>query len=128
MEQSNQTGEAVATLIATCAADPTKLLLHIMDSKTMLEAVIKQFCKNEDEGFIHHKNPNLTRVIRAAILEWKVHSAFQWVKGHNSHPGNERVDVLASHRARKPAPDPVDVTVPWQLRVTGVKLSKIMQN
>ncbi|KAI0816973.1 hypothetical protein BC628DRAFT_1333997 [Trametes gibbosa] len=127
MEQSNQTGEAVATLIATRVADPAKPLLHITDSKTTLEAVTKRFRKNEDEGFIHHKNPDLTRAIRAAILERKAHSAFQWVKGHNGHPGNERADVLAGRRARKPAPDPVDVTVPRQLRVTGAKLSKITQ-
>lgn len=127
MDQSNQTGEAVATLIATRVADPAVPLLHITDSRTTLEAVTKCFRKYQDEGFINQKNPDLTRAIVAATLERKAHTAFLWVKGHNGHPGNENADVLAGRRARKLAPDPVDVTVPRQFLVTGAKLSKVTQ-
>ncbi|KAI0822692.1 hypothetical protein BC628DRAFT_1340667 [Trametes gibbosa] len=117
-----QNGEAVATLIATRVADPAVPLLHITDSRTTLEAVTKCFRKYQDEGFINQKNPDLTRAIVAATLERKAHTAFLWVKGHNGHPGNENADVLAGRRARKLAPDPVDVTVPRQFLVTGAKL------
>ncbi|KAH9848419.1 ribonuclease H-like domain-containing protein, partial [Lenzites betulinus] len=96
MEQSNQMGEAVATLIVTHVADLTKLLLHITDSKTTLDAVTKCFHKYEIEGFIYQKNSELPKEIVTVALEQKVHTAFQWVKGHNGHPGNKHVDILAS--------------------------------
>ncbi|KAI0822592.1 hypothetical protein BC628DRAFT_1412125 [Trametes gibbosa] len=118
MEQSNQTGEAVATLTAAQVADPAAPLLHITDSRTTLEAVTKRFRKYQDEGFICQKNPNLTRAIVATTL---------WVKGHNGHPANEKADALAGHGARKLAPDAVDVAIPGQLRITGAKLNKVTQ-
>ncbi|KAH9848810.1 hypothetical protein C2E23DRAFT_738868 [Lenzites betulinus] len=127
MEQTNQTGEAVATLTAAQVADPAAPLLHITDSRTTLDAVTKRFSKYQDEGFICQKNTDLTRAIVATTLARRAHTAFQWVKGHNGHPGNKKADALAGCGARKPAPDAVDVAIPRQLRITGAKLSKITQ-
>ncbi|KAI0323859.1 hypothetical protein GY45DRAFT_1263911, partial [Cubamyces sp. BRFM 1775] len=40
-EQMNQTGEAVAILVATQLADPCVRTLQVMDSKTMMDAITK---------------------------------------------------------------------------------------
>ena len=51
------------------------------------------------KGFKGKKNPDLWRRF---LLIYKKHKVkFEWVKGHNNHPENERCDSLAVHAASK---------------------------
>ncbi|KAJ3008140.1 hypothetical protein NUW54_g3267 [Trametes sanguinea] len=127
LEQSNQTGEGVASLMAAKAADPARHLVQITDSKTVLESVTRYRQRNEDEGFIRQSNGALTQSLISALLARKAHTAFQWVKGHAGHPGNEAADALAGTGARKPDPDEVDMSIDRTLHITGAKLSTMTQ-
>ena len=71
----------------------TKVLV-VSDSKYVVDAVEKRWVFQwEKKNFIGKKNPDLWMRFLKAYRNHKVD--FQWVKGHNNHPQNERCDELA---------------------------------
>lgn len=69
-------------------------VLVVSDSKYVVDAVLKKWVFNwERKAFQGKKNPDLWR--RFLLVYRKHEVAFQWVKGHNAHPQNERCDQLA---------------------------------
>lgn len=70
------------------------------DSKYVVDAVEKGWVFGwEKKGFVGKKNPDLwVRFLRI----YRKHSVtFQWIKGHNNHPQNERCDFLAVEASKK---------------------------
>jgi len=73
---------------------PGMSVLVVSDSKYVVDAVEKGWVMGwEKKGFQGKKNPDLWRRFLKVYRQHKVH--FQWVKGHNNHPQNERCDQLA---------------------------------
>jgi len=71
----------------------TKVLV-VSDSKYVVDAVEKRWVFQwEKIGFKAKKNPDLWIRFLKSYRQHQVN--FQWVKGHNSHPQNERCDALA---------------------------------
>jgi ribonuclease HI len=69
-------------------------VLVVSDSKYVVDAVEKGWVMGwEKKGFQGKKNPDLWRRFLKIYRQHKVD--FQWVKGHNNHPQNERCDQLA---------------------------------
>lgn len=64
------------------------------DSKYVADAVSKGWVFGwEKKNFINRKNADLWK---AFLKEYRNHQVkFQWIKGHNEHPQNERCDALA---------------------------------
>lgn len=64
------------------------------DSKYVANAVEKGWVFNwERKGFKDRKNADLWKEL---LKEYRKHKVrFHWIKGHNSHPQNERCDALA---------------------------------
>ncbi|TBW27032.1 ribonuclease HI [Gramella sp. KN1008] len=64
------------------------------DSKYVADAVTKGWVFGwEKKGFVNRKNTDLWI---AFLKEYRKHNVkFQWIKGHNDHPQNERCDALA---------------------------------
>ncbi len=127
MEQSNQTGEAVATLTAASTPAKNTRVTHITDSKTVMDSLTRWRQKNEDSGYILQKNAPITQAIVAQLRMRKAHSIFRWVKGHEGHPGNEAADKLAAYGAMKSIGNEVSLTIPPQFALTGAKLPCITQ-
>lgn len=130
LEQTNQVGEAVATLLASTALDERTPLMQETDSKTVLHALTRNRAKQERTGYILQDSDDLSRVTQAAIAALRArraHTAFRWVKGHSGHEGNEGADKLASEGASKPAGDGVNLDVPHALVVSGASLSAMTQ-
>lgn len=75
-------------------------VLVTSDSKYVVDSVEKGWVFNwVKKGFKGKKNPDLWRRF---LLIYKKHKVkFEWVKGHNNHPENERCDSLAVHAASK---------------------------
>lgn len=72
---------------------PTSVLV-ISDSKYVIDSVTKGWVFGwEKKGFVGKKNPDLWK--RFLKIYRQHHVDFQWVKGHNNHPQNERCDYLA---------------------------------
>ena len=70
------------------------------DSKYVVEAVEKKWVFNwELKGFKGKKNPDLWKRFLKVYRKHTVQ--FQWIKGHNNHPQNERCDVLAVQASQK---------------------------
>ena len=73
---------------------PKTKVLVTSDSKYVVDAVEKKWVFGwEKKGFAGKKNPDLWK--RFLIVYRKHQVDFQWIKGHNSHPQNERCDELA---------------------------------
>lgn len=69
------------------------------DSKYVVDSVEKKWVFNwVKKGFKDKKNPDLWRRF---LKVYKKHEVkFQWIKGHNEHPQNERCDQLAVKAAQ----------------------------
>ena len=73
---------------------PNTTVLVTSDSKYVVDAVEKRWVFQwEKKGFAGKKNPDLWMRFLKIYRKHKVD--FKWVKGHNSHPQNERCDALA---------------------------------
>lgn len=70
------------------------------DSKYVVDSVEKKWVFGwEKKGFSGKKNTDLW--IRFLKIYRKHIVRFQWVKGHNNHPQNERCDFLAVEASKK---------------------------
>ena len=70
------------------------------DSKYVVDSVSKGWVFNwVKKGFKDKKNPDLWK--RYLKVHTKHYIQFQWIKGHNNHPQNERCDLLATTASKK---------------------------
>ncbi|MCM5662546.1 ribonuclease HI [Galbibacter mesophilus] len=70
------------------------------DSKYVVDAVEKGWVFGwEKKSFKDKKNPDLWIDFLKEYRKQKV--SFQWIKGHNNHPQNERCDFLAVEASKK---------------------------
>ena len=74
-------------------------VLVYSDSKYVIDSVVKGWVFGwVKKGFKDKKNPDLWRRF---LKVYKKHEVkFQWIKGHNDHPQNERCDQLAVAAAK----------------------------
>jgi len=74
--------------------NPKTKVLVVSDSKYVVDSVEKRWVFQwEKINFKAKKNPDLW--LRFLKIYRRHQVDFQWVKGHNSHPQNERCDELA---------------------------------
>lgn len=77
--------------------------MHVVvysDSKYVVDAIEKKWVfKWEKQKFKNKKNPDLWKRFLSIYRKHKVD--FQWIKGHNQHPQNERCDRLAVAAAKQ---------------------------
>ena len=52
-------------------------------------------------------------------------TSFKWIKGHNGNEGNEQCDLLAKQGATKVRADELNLEVPKEFDLQGVKLSSL---
>lgn len=78
---------------------PSLNVLVVSDSKYVVDAIEKKWLLGwEKKNFKDKKNPDLWR--RYLQISRQHQLRFQWVKGHNEHPQNERCDALAVQAAK----------------------------
>jgi ribonuclease HI len=81
--------------------NPNTSVLVTSDSKYVVDAVDKRWVFQwEKKGFAGKKNPDLWMRFLKIYRKHKVD--FQWIKGHNNHPQNERCDELAVYASNLP--------------------------
>lgn len=77
---------------------PMNIVIY-SDSKYVIDSVEKKWLFDwEKNNFKDKKNSDLWKRFLIVYRKHTVH--FQWVKGHNKHPQNERCDQLAVQAAK----------------------------
>lgn len=92
---TNNRMELLAVVVGLKALkNPGSNVTVVSDSKYVVDAINKGWLRGwVKKGFKDKKNVDLWQ--RLLPLLQKHNVQFQWVKGHNSHPQNERCDRLA---------------------------------
>jgi ribonuclease HI len=92
---TNNRMELLAVIVALEQLKKENLQVKVIsDSKYVVDAVSKDWVFGwEKKAFAGKKNPDLWK--RFLKIYRKHQVVFQWIKGHNQHPQNERCDVLA---------------------------------
>ncbi|TFK89514.1 ribonuclease H-like protein [Polyporus arcularius HHB13444] len=127
LDQSNQTGEVVATLIASTSARSRTRVTIETDSQTTMDTLTRWRKRHEDTGYILQTNAPLIRTTIAHLRLRKAHTLFKWIKGHSGHLGNEAADALAAAGANMPNGPQLPLDTPPGLALTGAKLQCITQ-
>ena len=97
---TNNRMELLAVIIGLKKLKKTPLEIVVYsDSKYVVDAVEKKWVFNwEKKNFKDKKNKDLWLRFLKVYRKHKVH--FEWIKGHNNHPQNERCDLLAVQAAK----------------------------
>jgi ribonuclease HI len=81
--------------------NPGMSVLVVSDSKYVVDSIEKKWVLGwEKKGFAGKKNPDLWKRFLKVYRKHKVD--VKWIKGHNSHPQNERCDELAVMASMQP--------------------------
>ncbi|KAJ3998742.1 ribonuclease H-like protein [Lentinula boryana] len=128
LAQSNQTGEIISIKEIAEAAPPSTGLDILSDSLTMVEGLTRNLREWEDKGFTNVANNLELQVTAARMRARRAPTKLKWVKGHAGIQGNEKADELANAGRQKDEEDLIDLTIPRNLRVTGIKLNTITQS
>ncbi|KAG6879310.1 hypothetical protein C0992_003637 [Termitomyces sp. T32_za158] len=125
--QTNNTGEAMAMLVATKIAPLNQSIKIMSDSQLVIDAVTKNLKKNEDNGWIGFTNGQVMRSLVTNLKKRKGITILEKVKGHDGVRGNEEADRLAGLGAEKDTPNNIDMEIQREWDLPGAKLSKLTQ-
>ena len=97
---TNNRMELLAVIVALEKITTDKYPVEIYsDSKYVIDSITKGWVFNwVKTGFKGKKNEDLWK--RFLNVESKFEITYNWVKGHNGHPENERCDVLAVNASK----------------------------
>jgi ribonuclease HI len=100
---TNNRMELLAVIVGLKELKSTQVAVTVVsDSKYVVDAINKGWLRSwVKKGFKDKKNPDLWRLM-IPLLD-KYNPTFQWVKGHNNHPQNERCDALAVQASKQPS-------------------------
>ena len=100
---TNNRMELLAVIVGLRELKSTEVAVTVVsDSKYVVDAINKGWLRSwVKKGFKDKKNPDLWRLM-IPLLD-KYNPTFQWVKGHNNHPQNERCDALAVQASKQPS-------------------------
>ena len=98
---TNNRMELLAVIVGLRELKSTEVAVTVVsDSKYVVDAINKGWLHSwVKKGFKDKKNPDLWSLM-IPLLD-KYNPTFQWVKGHNNHPQNERCDALAVHASKQ---------------------------
>ncbi|MFP4241274.1 MAG: ribonuclease HI [Chitinispirillaceae bacterium] len=107
---TNNRMELMGTIVALESLNQPCEITIVTDSQYIVNAVTKRWVyKWKSNGWMRNKkekalNPDLWERLLKAMEKHTV--KFEWVRGHNGHPENERCDRLAVEAAAQPGLTP----------------------
>jgi ribonuclease HI len=127
-EQSNQTGELLAELMAIKSHPPNEDLKIISDSRYVIDGLTKNRKRWEARDWIDTHHGNIFKCI-TAWTRWRNGNTYiKWIKGHSGVESNEKADRLASEGAKLTTKDPTfSLEFPQNLTTSGVRISDLEQ-
>lgn len=127
MPQSNNTGEALAILMAVKNMDVNDHLEILSDSKLTIESLTKFLHKREDNRWIGTENKE---ILQAATLHMRARvgqTILTKVKGYSGLEGNEKADKLAKIGVQVQQSPETDTSPAKEHYVEGARLSTATQ-
>lgn len=105
---TNNRMELLAVIVALESIKTDSIPIKIYsDSKYVIDAITKGWVFGwRQKGYKGKKNPDLWE--RYIPLHMRLKPQFEWVRGHNGHPENERCDALAVQAAENKSAHLVD--------------------
>jgi len=98
---TNNRMELMAVIVGLEALKSSCQVRVVSDSKYVVDAFNARWIDGwKRRGWAKVKNPDLWKRLLRAMEPHKVQ--FEWIKGHNDHPENERCDRLAVAASLKP--------------------------
>lgn len=127
MEQTNNSGEAIAVLVAAQGVPLETPLTIRSDSKIAIDGLTKNLQNWENRGWIGISNGNTLQAAAACLRARSGKVAFKKVKGHSGDVGNDGADQLAGEGALKHEADELNTAIPKNYAILGAKLSMMTQ-
>lgn len=98
---TNNRMELMAVIVGLEALKSSCQVRVVSDSKYVVDAFNARWIESwKRRGWAKVKNPDLWKRLLKAMEPHQVR--FEWIKGHNDHPENERCDRLAVAASLKP--------------------------
>ena len=98
---TNNRMELMAVIVGLEALKSSCQVRVVSDSKYVVDAFNARWIEGwKRRGWAKVKNPDLWKRLLKAMEPHQVR--FEWIKGHNDHPENERCDRLAVAASLKP--------------------------
>jgi ribonuclease HI len=98
---TNNRMELMAVIVGLEALKSSCEVRVVSDSKYVVDAFNARWIEGwKRRGWAKVKNPDLWKRLLKAMEPHRVQ--FEWIKGHNDHPENERCDRLAVAASLKP--------------------------
>ncbi|MFM8565791.1 MAG: ribonuclease HI [Bacteroidota bacterium] len=98
---TNNRMELMAVIVGLEALKSSCQVRVVSDSKYVVDAFNARWIDGwKRRGWAKVKNPDLWKRLLKAMEPHKIQ--FEWIKGHNDHPENERCDRLAVAASLKP--------------------------
>ncbi|KAI0683429.1 ribonuclease H-like protein [Cytidiella melzeri] len=116
--QTNQAGEVLAIQHVAALTPPSRPLHIISDSRYAIDGLTTHLQKWRDRGWTGVDNADISK---SAV------TTFEWVKGHSDSVGNDGADELASQGTQLEPPTDIDLWVPNNWNLTGVKAASLTQ-
>ena len=127
-EQSNQTGELIAILIAVRNQPPDIDLRIMSDSKYAIDGLTKNLRAWESRDWANVKHGGIFKCITAWMRWRNGKTTLQWVKGHTGIEGNEEADKLAKEGSTKQTRDEnLALAHPTNQTTSGARLATLEQ-
>ena len=101
-ETTNNRMEMTAVIRALAALNQPCTVVVCTDSRYVIDGITKWVFGWQKKGWVNSKKEPVANedLWREMLIVAKPHKIdWQWVRGHNGHPENERVDALASQAA-----------------------------
>ncbi|KAJ8502105.1 hypothetical protein ONZ51_g163 [Trametes cubensis] len=126
--QSNQTGEFYAVIMAHKATPPFVPMHIVSDSKYVVNGLTKWLPRWESVGWIGVQNAEVIRAAVAYLRSRCAPTTLRWVKGHAGTEGNEGADALAARAAEMDRQYlPVALPPPTEYLREGAELAELTQ-
>jgi len=126
-DQSNQTGELAAIVIALQSTSHEVDLTIVTDSQYAIKSLTHSLSTFEDQAWTNVPNEKWLRLAAYLLRKQAAPTHFKWVKGHNGNRGNKGADELATLGANKVEIDDMDLTIPILAEPSGMRLSSLSQ-